>query len=235
MNIEMEIFSVANDPNSMDTLIAVGHDNTAPDKTSGWYFFTMDTSGGASNIWVYKSYDITSELENWTPGANIVPTSIAADTLGDVYLGFYNTTVAGDIQSGVLAYYNGSLFAATPGDMTFYDQSSSIVTDLCFTQGMLLVLASPNTTLGGVGFQNQGTADLWIFDDYLNPLITLPSTASQVYPTTPTGGNKLYLPHKFSGNPQGSTVYLQQGNFAATGGTYTFSSLNLDTGSVTDL
>jgi hypothetical protein len=203
------------------------------------YVLYFDPSVGPTTTW-YLVGDITTDLEFGRAGATISVTGVAADPYGYAYVTFYNTPAAGGtLVSGMTQYdsyaaSNPLIAQYIPDTTAAWTSSDSIFTDVTYAGSNLYVLASPNTaTVGPGGDQNKGTAGVFIFDTYLSQISANPSAVAQSFSGTVNlaNGGSLVLPNKFVGMIQGSTFFISQTDFAATGAEF-LSAVSLDWSSV---
>ena len=97
-------------------------------------------------------------------------------------------------------------------------------------------MASANYHGGYPGINNEtGTADLLTFDEFLNPLGVV-TTLAQTYSGTMTApGNFLFLPNRFAGFIQGSSLYFSQSSFDGLYGPWAFNALDTGSGTLTTI
>jgi len=219
-------YAVSADPSYPGWFYAVGLDVSA----SKFFYYTIDTTGGSPVA--YEGPDITADL---TGATNVVPTGVATDDTGDVFVAYYTYDGSTTVNSSIIDYYYDSLYQYYPQGAA---STAAIFTDVTFDQGQLWVLASPVTSsaLGGSSFANTGIADILTTDTSLYQSTANQFSVTQVYigslPTLPAG--KLVIPNRFAGPIQGNLLYLSQFDFFAGTGTDNLTSVDLTTGAVVD-
>jgi hypothetical protein len=229
-----QIYAVCPDPaNGAGFFYAVGFDGVA------WQLYSVnyDPAGGVQPAFWSLVADITLDVEFQGAQPTASVTGVAADLYADVYVTYYNeiSPGAGHPMSGVLEYYFGSLYAQySPDTSGGWSSTNSIFTDVLFNGATLYALASPNTNVVGLGpDHNKGTADVYMFDYYMNQLSANPTAISQ--PFTALTGNSLSLPNKFVGMPQGGSFFISQTDFAVQGPGEALSVVSLDLSSVSSV
>jgi hypothetical protein len=231
----IQIYAICPDPSFAGWFYVVGLNAGSWELDEAFY----DPSVGPTSLFWYNVGDITADLE-FGGNTAVAATGVAADLYGEAYVTFYNTPTptTGSPVSGMVQYdtiAGGPAIASFIPDTTAgWSSADSIFTDVMYGGSNVYVLASPNTnTVGAGGTRGIGTADVFIFDTFLDLLSTNPSPVSQVYASMPalTGGSSLILPNKFIGSIQGGTIFVSQTDFAATGAEY-LSGVAIDLSSV---
>jgi hypothetical protein len=219
---------------------------------AGWFYVVGFISGlwelDEVNIdpvyglsWYQINPDITADLVfGGASSSTVFVTGVAADLYGYAYVTFYNTPSpgSGNPVSGMVQYdsYAGGPAIASfiPDTTAGWASADSIFTDVTYAASNIYVLASPNTgTVGASTTFNIGTADVYMFDTFLNQISTNPSPVAHSYSgtVTLTSGSSLVLPNKFVGTIQGGTIFVSQTDFAAVGAEY-LSGVAIDLSSV---
>lgn len=212
LTYDFKIYAACADPLENDVLWVVIHDTTSP--APGWYYARVDVSNAAPEV--TRSSDLTADFEGSEVGPTVVPTAIAVDSVYyDVYLTFYRSTST-SFHSGILEYYNDTLFGPTPSsDLVSTD---SIYTDAIWDQGKLWVLTSPVTLTNlnpalPAATVNTGWARIIVFNDLLETQTVFPPSLDQTYSgslSPLSGSTKLVLPNRFAGPVQGTSLFVSQ-------------------------
>jgi len=216
---------------------------------AGSYYYTWIIAGEANTYWDWYS-DITAEVTGGGTPTEVVVTGITADQDGWSYVSYYNYDTNTDtIHSGVLQLdYYGYLYESFPENydgtnvplntVDLAGDNRSIYTDVMWDQGKLWVLAAPNML--SVGDMKTGRADILVFDGYLTPLETIPTSRNVDYtgtlPETDTA-DVLFLPNRFAGPIQGSMLYFSQWTYDTymQYGDEVLSSINLTDDAINDV
>jgi hypothetical protein len=218
------IEAISSDPSYAGWFWVIGFDGT------NYWIYTVDTNYGSAEWWSYDVYDpyyvqayMLTGVSAGTP--TVVPTGITADIYGDVFISYYVHGITSDpIDSGILEYYNGyystSLRNGTGDGTVTWASNNSVYTDVSFEGGRLFALGSPLTApaWSGASPANTGTADVFVYDYYLNQLEYSPSPVANAFSGSLAGlaSSSLSRPNRFAGPSENGFLYISQTDFAAT-------------------